>query len=258
MQNYNEYNLDFCEKKVIPIIKKVVDKFINESYEVEKKGHGNFVTSIDLAIENELKTELHYLIEDAGMITEESESEEASLLNWVIDPIDGTTNFIYGLPYAVSVALVKQKENSILGVVYNPPMNTVYYACKGQGSYILKNNKKRKIYVADFGENEGIALFGMPYDRNKADRILDIAKQIYNFSSDLKRIGPSSLDICLVAEGKAKLYVEFDLKIWDISAGIIILTEAGGSYEQYDDLFLFGSLNVIDQCKELLSGHPFF
>ena len=78
---------------------------------------------------------------------------------------------------------------------------------------------------------------------------MNVAKRVYKFSSDLKRIGPSSLDICMVAEGKAKLYVELDLNIWDICAGMLILTEAGGDYKQEDDLFLFGTDKVFELYK---------
>lgn len=91
----------------------------------------------------------------------------------------------------------------------------------------------------------------MPYDRTKTEKIFDIAKKAYAFSSDMKRIGPSSVDICRVAEGTAKLYFELDLKIWDISAGLLILTEAGGRYWQKEELFVFGSEPVIEMCRSI-------
>lgn len=75
----------------------------------------------------------------------------------------------------------------------------------------------------------------------KTRKILNIVQKCYDISSDMKRIGPSSLDICLVASGKAKMYVELDLKLWDVAAGVLILTEAGGSFMQKDDLFIFGN-----------------
>ncbi len=89
----------------------------------------------------------------------------------------------------------------------------------------------------------------MPYNREKTEKIFNIAKKAYGFSSDLKRVGPSSLDICMVAEGKAKLYFELDLNVWDICAGMLILTEAGGNYRQEDDLFLFGADKVLDSYR---------
>jgi len=251
MEN-SDYSLSFCEEKIIPTIKSVVDRHLAISFRVEKKGHGNFVTSTDKEIEKELKIQLHELIPCAGFIAEESSKDSNLELNWVIDPIDGTTNFIYGLPYAVSVALTRQEIGQIiLGVVYSPKTNTIYYACRGQGSYVVSNGITQRLHVGNFIDNEGIAIFGMPYNRDKTAKIFDIAQKVYKVSSDLKRIGPSSLDICMVAEGKAKLYFELDLNIWDICAGILILSEAGGVFRQDEDLFLFGSDKVFEMCKDV-------
>lgn len=244
------YNLVFCEEKLIPVIKKIADKHMDSTFEIEKKGRGNFVTSADKAIEQDLIEQLHDLVPKAGFIAEESGEDSKSELNWVIDPIDGTTNFIYGLPYAVSVALMTPETGrTLLGVVYSPKTEKLYYACKGQGSFAIENGIKKRLSVGTFPDNEGIAIFGMPYNREKTEKIFNIAKKVYGFSSDLKRMGPSSLDICMVAEGKAKLYFELDLNVWDICAGMLILTEAGGNYRQEDDLFLFGADKVLDSYK---------
>lgn len=251
----DKYNLRFCKETLIPIIKNIVDRRLDTPFQIDTKGHGNFVTSTDKEIENELKKQLHDLIPDAGFIAEESGNESNLDLNWAIDPIDGTTNFIYGFPYTVSVALTRQGLGQIiLGVVYSPKTNTVYYACNGQGSYVITNGITQRLHVGEFIDNEGIAVFGMPYSRDKTTKIFDIAQKVYKLSSDIKRIGPSSLDICLVAEGKAKLYFELDLKIWDICAGILILSEAGGNYRQIEDLNLFGTDNVLERYKDAILG----
>lgn len=250
IKNYG-YNLRFCEEKLIPLIRSIATRYMVVPFQIEKKGHGNFVTSVDREMENELKIQLNRLIPDAGFIAEESGQTLKAGLNWVIDPIDGTTNFIYGLPYAVSVALIVQQISQVvIGVVYNPRTDTLYYACNGQGSYIVNNGVTKRLKVGEFSDKEGVAVFGMPYNREKTDKIFDVAKRVYKFSSDLKRIGPSSLDICMVAEGKAKLYFELDLNIWDICAGILILTEAGGDFMQEDDLFLFGTRKVFALYKD--------
>ena len=249
IENYG-YNLRFCEEKLIPLIRNIAAKYMVVPFQIEKKGHGNFVTSVDREMENQLKIQLHQLIPDAGFIAEESGQFLKAGLNWVIDPIDGTTNFIYGLPYAVSVALIVQEISQIvIGVVYNPRTDTLYYACNGQGSYVVRNGITKRLKVGKFSDEEGVAVFGMPYNRGKTDKIFNVAKRVYKFSSDLKRIGHSSLDICMVAEGKAKLYFELDLNIWDICAGVLILIEAGGDFIQEDDLFLFGTRKVFELYK---------
>lgn len=252
MVEENGYNLRFCEEKLIPLIKNIAKKYVEVPFQVEKKDHGNFVTTVDIKIENELKIELYKLIPDAGFITEESGQDLKTRLNWVIDPIDGTTNFIYGLPYAISVALTELNQ-AVIGVVYSPKTDTLYYACIGQGSYVVKNGITKRLSVGKFSDEEGLAIFGMPYNREKTGKIFNIAKKVYQFSSDLKRIGPSSLDICMVAEGKANLYFELDLKIWDICASVLILGEAGGDFVQEDDLFLFGTSDTLSLYKRQIN-----
>ena len=243
----NEYTLDFCEKKLIPLIRNIAERRLSSSYQIERKSHGNFVTTADKEIEQDLKTGLHALAPAAGFIAEESGEDSHTGYNWVIDPIDGTTNFIYGLPFAISVALTSGNiDNVILGVVYNPRDNVIYYACKDSGSFAIKNGIKRQLHVGSFEANEGIAVFGMPYNREKTEKIFAVAEQIYSHASDLKRIGPAALDICMVAEGKAKIYFELDLNVWDICAGKLVLTEAGGNCRQEGDLFLFGNETVWD------------
>lgn len=220
--DHMEYGLEFCEKNMIPIIKNVVDKYVGTSYSIEKKGQGNFVTTVDKKIEEELIERFQQLVPGSGVIAEETEAQLEQKFNWIIDPIDGTTNFINGLQYAVSVALVyEQPDHILLGVVYNPKDDIWYYACKGKGSYILEKGIVTQLRVRKFPPDEGIVVFGMPYDRRKTGKILDIVQKYYAIASDMKRIGPSSLDICLVASGKAKMYLELDLNLWDISAGDI-------------------------------------
>lgn len=243
--DHMEYGLEFCEKTLIPIIKNVVDKYVGTSYSIEKKGQGNFVTTVDKKIEQELIDRFQQLVPGSGVIAEETEAQLEQKFNWIIDPIDGTTNFINGLQYAVSVALVyEQPDHILLGVVYNPKDDIWYYACKGKGSYILEKGMVTQLRVRTFPPDEGIVVFGMPYDRRKTGKILDIVQKYYAIASDMKRIGPSSLDICLVASGKAKMYLELDLNLWDISAGILILTEAGGTYVKKGDLYIFGNDDI--------------
>jgi len=246
------YDLEFCENKLIPVIQAVTSKYISIPIQIEQKSHGNFVTSVDKAIEMELKRQLSSLISEAGFIAEESGDDSKNGLNWVIDPIDGTTNFIYGFQYAISVALTSQESGcGIIGVVYCPTSETLYYACHEQGAYVVRNGTKNRLKVGEFSDSEGIAIFGMPYDRAKTGKIFTVAEKIYGISSDLKRIGPSSLDICTVAEGKAKLYFELDLNIWDICAGLLILKEAGGNYIQDDDLSLFATNEVFELYRKI-------
>ena len=243
---HEAFGLDFCTQQLIPFIQQIADRYLEIPYDINRKSHGNFVTTADRGIEKDLIAGLRRMIPEAGFIAEESGEDTKKEYNWIIDPIDGTTNFIYGLSYTVSVALSHREiDNVILGVVYSPKDQVLYYGCKGQGSYVAERNKRRRLQVRPFPADEGLAIFGMPYDRKKTDRIFELARKYYAISSDLKRIGPSSLDICRVAAGTAKVYFELDLKVWDIMAGILILTEAGGTYRIEGDLYIFGSGEVM-------------
>lgn len=235
-------------EQVLEIVMEVSNIAFEEDITVSTKGQGNFVSSADLKIEQELKKSLRKISPDIGFITEEEKSEERNEYNWIIDPIDGTTNYLNGFPFAISLALEDRvNESIVLGIVYNPVEKTLYYATKGKGSYkIDRLGRKTRIHVGEFNENEGISIFGMPYNRSKSEKILKLAEGYYKISSDLKRIGPSSLDICRVASGQAKLYFELDLNIWDIAAGLLILEEAGGSYKKLDDLYIFCAGNGTD------------
>lgn len=237
-----EYDLSFCINKLIPLIKNIYQQIDISNFSIHKKGKGNFVTSVDITIENKLKEELSKLIENSGFITEESGATPSEEYNWIIDPIDGTTNFIYGYPFAISLALSKKDINDpIVSIIYAPLKDKVFYACKGQGSYVIENNTTTKLSLSDIDYEEGVSLYGMPYDRNKTSKILDVVSKVYSYSSDVKRIGPASLDICRVAEGRAKLYVEYDLNAWDYLAALLILKEAGGSFKCVDDLYMFSN-----------------
>lgn len=227
-------------EKVMRIVKRVYNNCANKSISIDIKGKSNFVTNVDKEIERELIRELTKLLPNAGVICEETGEHNLSDYNWVIDPIDGTTNFIFGYSYSVSVALVKGKNHEgVLGVVYCPVENEFYYGIKGCGSYEKKNGIVKKLHKKSKIRDEGILLFGMPYDHKKSKKILNlIYSELENFS-DIKRIGPASVDICRVAKGIAKKYMEYDLKLWDIAAGLIILKEAGGSYKKQKDLLIF-------------------
>lgn len=225
--------------KTVNVVWGVRDVLKNtENKNIREKSKGNYVTNFDIEMEDYLKNNLSLVATKAGIISEESEPQIREF-NWVIDPIDGTGNYINGFPFAVSVAYVKNTNETIFGVVYDFNNDVVYYALSGHGSFIKYRNGEAKELNTSDKVSDGITIFGMPYDRKKTQKILKTVERLYEISSDIKRIGPSSLDICAVAEGKAQIYVELDLEQWDIQAGKLILEEAGGLVMKIEDLFLF-------------------
>lgn len=220
---------------------------------VTKKGHGDYVTNLDLSVEKYLRKELTHLLPDAGFLGEESGQEGNAEYMWVVDPIDGTTNMLYGYDFAVSVALQCAGE-TVLGMVYVPDKKVLYYARKGVGAYkkdlVFDTESKLHVYPSD--GNEGIILFGMPYDRSRTGEILGVVEKLYAVASDMKRIGPASLDMCRVAEGKAKGYVELNLQAWDIAAGKLILEESGCAVQKVGDLYICAETAYAEVLKGLL------
>lgn len=245
------------------------------SHGVHRKSHGNFVTEADLQIEANLRARLGSLLPEAVFLGEETGAAGAAegsseRLRWIVDPIDGTGNFLSGFDYATCVAL-ESGGWLRFGLIYAPLEDRLYWALAAGGAYVLDDASRileaepvelplrvlsslserlRIVPVPD--AEEGVILFGMPYDRGKTHRILRIVEELYPMASDMKRIGPASLDICRVALSMAKLYVELDLQPWDCAAGALLLAEAGGRMATVGDLALFGSAETVDQARERL------
>jgi myo-inositol-1(or 4)-monophosphatase len=194
----------------------------------EKSSSKDLVTQFDTAIENYVIGEIHKYITDAQFIGEESIFEDtldcADL--FIIDPIDGTTNFIHSMQYsAISVAWYKQGK-PYYGIVFNPYSNEVYEAQMGKGAFL--NNKK--IRVNDALLQDSIVAFGTsPYNHETTECTFEMIKDIYTRCQDIRRMGSASLDICQVASGRIGLYFEAALSLWDYAAAQLILLEAGGT-----------------------------
>lgn len=245
---------DYLLNELLTAIWEAKDTICPSKYvSVREKSHGNFVTSSDLAMEKSLMEKLGELFPDAGFVSEESEPNIKEY-NWVIDPIDGTNNYLFGFPYSISVALTKGINETLIGVVCDCQNDKMFYATNGGGSFSQKRGENALRLKTTLSEMDGITIFGMPYNRRKAHSILEIAEKLFSISTDIKRIGPSSLDICAIAEGKAQIYSEYDLNPWDIQAGKLILEEAGGVVTIKDDLFLFcANKNIKNKVVRLLN-----
>lgn len=207
----------------------------NISEHVESKaGDKNYFTEYDVAVQKFLYAELERLLPSAGFIGEEGDNHHTELLDggicWIVDPIDGTNNFISGYNHsAVSVALSDRGELTA-GYVYNPYSGEFFSAVKGGGAAL----NGRRIRVSERGLGDGMVGFGTsPYKRQLADRTFRILSEIYPLSRDLRRSGSAALDICCVACGRLDVFFEGQLSPWDYAAGSVILTEAGGVIKDF-------------------------
>ena len=177
--------------------------------------------------------------EEEVFLGKDSQLQETS---WVVDPLDGTTNFIYGLPiYCISIGLMVNGE-VVLGVIDVPPWDRQYWAVKGRGSYLvkglkseLKSSDAEKIQVSERKSisNAVLATGFHPGNKDSLKSQLQIFSKLVAESRAVRRAGAAALDLCLVAEGVFDAFWESDLKPWDVAAGSLIVKEAGGRVSNY-------------------------
>ena len=192
-----------------------------------KSGIADLVTEYDKGIQAQLEIGLKKILPEAKFIGEEGSDDELGDEGYafIVDPIDGTTNFIKDFHVsAISVALLKGRE-AVAGIVYNPYLDEMFYAIKGQGAYC--NDKK--ISVSSQPLSNGLVLFGSaPYNKELFARTMEILSEYFYKALDIRRCGSAALDLCYVACGRAELYFELLVSPWDFAAGKLILEEAGG------------------------------
>ena len=201
-----------------------------ENLQVSVKGVSDFVSAADIQSEKILINELSRAYPDYDILAEEAgeikNSKNDNPLKWIIDPLDGTTNFLFGIPhFAISIALQKNGE-TLSGIVYNPITDDLFWAVKGKGAFC--NNKRLRVSVREkFGSctiGTGIPHKGL---KDHEEYLVGLTKIMGNAAA-IRRFGTASLDLVYVAAGKFDGFWEKNLKIWDIAAGALIVTEAGG------------------------------
>lgn len=194
---------------------------------IENKGKNDLVSYVDKETEKTLVKKLSAILPEAGFIAEEGTGEKGeNALRWVIDPLDGTTNFLHRLPtYSISIALMDDEE-LLLGVVNEVNLQEVFYAWKGGGAYC--NGKKIQVSPINKLESSLVAT-GFPYNLlNQSDNYFKIIQGFVEKTHGVRRLGSAAIDLAYVACGRFEGYFEFNLKVWDIAAGILIVKEAGG------------------------------
>jgi len=218
-----------CQKASKLLIRDIgeVDKL-----QVSKKGPGDFVTNSDKRTEKIIINELSLARPDYSFLAEESgASGKSTEFKWIIDPIDGTTNFLHGVPYfAISIGLEKNKE-IICGMIFNPITNEMFYAEKGKGAYL--NNSRIRVSSRK-NIDECVLLTGGPILSYKNKEIF--FKEYESVSRKVaatRKFGSSALDLAYLASGRCDGVWERNLNYWDIAAGIIIVKEAGGTVTDF-------------------------
>jgi len=219
-------------------------------------------TKYDVAVENYLKKKFAKKFKEFNIIAEESDNSNIEFNNSIIiDPIDGTTNFVNGVPHtAISVGVYKNKK-PFLAVVYNPILDELYEAKIGCGAFL--NGKKLEVSQEEDFQKSLVAT-GFPYTSgSNEDDLNDVIKKMKDvlpLCQDIRRLGSAAIDLCMVARGTFEAYYEMNLKPWDVSAGVLILSEAGGKitnikgdeYNLFEDKYIVATNGKIHQ--ELLKN----
>ncbi len=191
----------------------------------EKDTISNLVTSADKAVEAHLKAELLKILPEACFLGEEGDRTDGSRFRFVVDPIDGTANFVRNLNCsAISVGLTENGEG-VLGVVYNPFTDELYYAEKGCGAFL--NGKPIKTSSRDFAHSLFYTALCI-YKKEFAENCINILREVYKNCDDFRREGSAALELCRIAAGRGELYFEIRVFPWDCCAAEVIIKEAGG------------------------------
>lgn len=225
-------NYELLCTKVVNIVR-LTGNFIRkealqfDANRIEYKGLNDMVSYVDKTAEEKLVKNLDKLIPDAGFLTEEKTiNRTGKTYTWIIDPLDGTTNFIHGIPtYAVSVALYEDGA-AVLGVVYEINRGEMFYAYKGGGAFL----NKKEIKVSENPDlKSSLLATGFPYyEFDEQPQYMQLLTDMMQKSHGLRRIGSAATDLIYVACGRFEAYFEFNIQAWDIAAGCFIVQQAGG------------------------------
>ena len=259
--NYEE----ICQK-LQQICIKTGDFIYNEGLsfdtsKIEYKGFNDLVSYVDKEAQSQLMAELKALLPEAGFIAEEGHvKENVEGLHWIIDPLDGTTNFLHQLPvFSVSVALADSSD-LVVACVYEANRKECFSAIKGKGAFC----NDQPIKVSAVGElSKSLIATGFPYyEFGKTDQYLAILKTFMQKTHGLRRLGSAAVDLAYVACGRFEAFYEYNLQPWDVAAGYLLVQEAGGIISDFDGnnklplgAETVASCAVHTQVVEVISAH---
>ena len=233
-----------------------------EKLQVSIKGQNDFVTMSDIKAQEIIHYELSRARTDYGFLMEEGKNQiniNDNDYTWIIDPIDGTLNFMNGIPYfAISIAL-HHGDKIIAGVIYDPVHNDFYWAEEGIGAYL--NDQRLRVKSKKTLDKSIIAL-GIPFlGRGDHQQHIKFQQEVMSKVAGLRRFGAASLDLAFVAAGRVDGFWEFGLSPWDIAAGIILVKEAGGlaiGIDNKEDPLITGNIvagnvNIVQELQKILN-----
>jgi myo-inositol-1(or 4)-monophosphatase len=217
--------------------------------DIELKGHHDLVTYVDKSVEKRIVEVLSKILPEAGFIVEENTTtKKGEKYNWVVDPLDGTTNFVHAIPvFSVSIALMEDDE-VILGVVYEVNNDECFYSWKGGEAFL--NDSEISVSQNKLLDDALVAT-GFPYnDFERLDIYIEFFKMLLVKSRGMRRLGSAAVDLAYVACGRFDVFFEYSLNPWDVAAGAFIVKQAGGEVFDFKggDDYIFG--------KEIVASNP--
>lgn len=238
-------NLQDIKTEVIEISKEAGSFLIREQgklkkSDIETKSKHDYVTYVDKSSEKLIIEKLSEILPESGFIAEENtSSKKGEKYNWIIDPLDGTTNYIHGLnPFCVSIALMEDEE-LVLGVIYDPRLDECFHAYKNGKAFL--NDTEIKVTNTKTLDRALIAT-GFPYsDYSLLENYMKLFKWTMMNTQGVRRLGSAAIDMAYVACGRMDGFYEYGLKAWDVAAGAVIIKEAGGKVSDFkgENDFLF-------------------
>ncbi len=211
----------------------IIKQHWDQPKDIQYKGRINLVTSTDVTVEEFLKTELERILPEANFLAEETaDGNQLGNFTWIVDPLDGTTNFAHGLSsVAVSVALW-EKDQIVLGLIYLPILREMFFAIEGQGAFL--NDQSIYVSTQTSLENSLIAT-GFPYNiKERINEVVPILQNVLTTCRGVRRMGAAAIDLAYTACGRFEGFYELGLKPWDTAAGWLLLQEAGGTVTKFN------------------------
>ena len=246
---------------MVDIVKSAASLMTTDSFKIsQKEGFSNIVTSSDIAVQDFLCDKLSHLLPGSGFLCEEEDLWDSSKdFTWIIDPIDGTSNYSRGIDQCAICVGLKRDSEIIAGVVYIPSTNEMYSAEKNRGTTL----NGRPVHVSTRNFQDSIMCTALSvYHKEYADICSQIITDTFRQCNDIRRFGACAPELCYLAAGRCELYFEYLLSVWDFSAASLIVTEAGGlitdlqgnklSYEKHSGILAANSQENLNKLLDIV------
>ena len=221
---------------VLEIVKNTKELFLDRERvsQVREKGLADFVTQVDIQVQEQVKQALYERYPEIQFFGEEKDNSEVDFKRdvWILDPVDGTTNLIHDFRNSTLSLALYHDGKITFGVVYHPYSDEIFLAKRGEGAWC--NDKPIHVSTAKKMQESLISIGTSPYYKELAEENFNLFRRIFLASEDIRRLGSAALELAYVASGRIEAYFERNLKPWDYAAGMLLIEEAGGTFTNFN------------------------